>query len=103
MTQFRQDAIEVINQAFPAFTGITDTAVEGARELAAVGGVVAINDSKAGANAWVDDANITATAGNIDITMQSVEAQFGMVHSHLQNGARVDLPLADRTLYIPGG
>ena len=43
------------------------------------------------------------TAGNIDITMQSVEAQFGMVHSHLQDGARVELPLADRTLYIPGG
>ncbi len=40
--QFRQDAIEVINQAFPAFTGITDTAVEGARELAAVGGLVAL-------------------------------------------------------------
>jgi len=43
------------------------------------------------------------TAGNIDITMQSVEAQFGMVHSHLQGGTRVDLPVTDRTLYIPGG
>jgi predicted dehydrogenase len=43
------------------------------------------------------------TAGNIDITMQSVEAQFGLAHSHLQQGARVQLPVADRTLYIPGG
>ena len=40
--QFRRDAIEVINQAFPAFTGITDTAVEGAHELAAVGGIIAL-------------------------------------------------------------
>ena len=39
---FRRDAIEVINQAFPAFTGITDTAVEGAQELAAVGGIIAL-------------------------------------------------------------
>ncbi|MGH2351955.1 MAG: Gfo/Idh/MocA family protein, partial [Chloroflexota bacterium] len=43
------------------------------------------------------------TAGNIDITMQSVETQFGLAHSHLQGGARVTLPVADRTLYIPGG
>ena len=43
------------------------------------------------------------TTGNIDITMQSVEAQFGIAHSHLQDGARVTLPVADRTLYIPGG
>ena len=43
------------------------------------------------------------TAGNIDITMQSVEVQFGLVHSHLQGGARVELPVADRSLYIPGG
>ena len=40
--QFRQDAIEVINQAFPAFTGITDTAVEGAGELATFGGIIAL-------------------------------------------------------------
>ena len=26
------------------------------------------------------------TTGNIDITMQSVEAQFGIAHSHLQGG-----------------
>jgi predicted dehydrogenase len=43
------------------------------------------------------------SAGNIDITMQSVEAQFALAHSHLKGGARVALPVADRTLYIPGG
>ena len=43
------------------------------------------------------------TAGNIDVTMQAVEVQFGLAHSHLQDGARVALPVADRTLYIPGG
>ena len=43
------------------------------------------------------------TTGNIDITMQSVEVQFGIAHSHLQQGARVELPVADRSLYIPGG
>lgn len=43
------------------------------------------------------------TKGNLDITMQSVEAQFGLAHSHLQGGKRVTLPVADRTLYIPGG
>ncbi len=41
--------------------------------------------------------------GNLDVTMQSVEVQFGLAHSHLQGGARVALPVADRTLYIPGG
>lgn len=44
-----------------------------------------------------------STAGNIAVTMQSVEAQFGLAHSHLQGGARVTLPVADRGLYIPGG
>lgn len=43
------------------------------------------------------------TKGNIDITMQSVEAQFGLAHSHLQGGARIALPVADRSLYVPGG
>ena len=43
------------------------------------------------------------TDGNIDVTMQAVEAQFGIAHSHLQGGARVSLPVADRSLYIPGG
>jgi hypothetical protein len=43
------------------------------------------------------------TRGNIDVTMQAVEAQFGIAHSHLQGGARVSLPVADRSLYIPGG
>ena len=43
------------------------------------------------------------TAGRIDITMQAVEVQFGIAYSHLQGGARVDVPVADRSLYIPGG
>ena len=43
------------------------------------------------------------TRGNIDVTMQSVEVQFGLAHSHLQGGARVTLPVEDRSLYIPGG
>jgi uncharacterized BrkB/YihY/UPF0761 family membrane protein len=40
--QFRNDAIELLSDAFPAFAGVTDTAVEGANELAAVGGIIAI-------------------------------------------------------------
>ena len=43
------------------------------------------------------------TKGNIDTTMQIVEAEFGIAHSHLQGGARVALPVADRSLLIPGG
>ncbi len=43
------------------------------------------------------------TKGNLDVTMQSVEVQFGLAHSHLLGGSRVSLPVADRTLYIPGG
>ena len=43
------------------------------------------------------------TTGNIDVTMQAVETQFGIAHSHLQGGARVTLPVEDRSLYIPGG
>lgn len=43
------------------------------------------------------------TADNIDITMRSVEAPFGLAHSRLQGGARVQLPVADRRLSIPGG
>ncbi len=35
--------------------------------------------------------------------MQSVEVQFGVACSHLQDGARVALPVTDRSLYIPGG
>jgi predicted dehydrogenase len=42
------------------------------------------------------------TAGNIDVTMQSVEVQFGLVASHFQGGARVALPVADRSVSIPG-
>ncbi len=43
------------------------------------------------------------TDGNIDRVMQMVEAQFGVAHSSLQGGARVSVPVADRSLYIPGG
>ncbi|MDA0839219.1 MAG: Gfo/Idh/MocA family oxidoreductase [Planctomycetota bacterium] len=43
------------------------------------------------------------TQANIDVTMQAVEIQFGLAHSHLQGGARVKLPVEDRSLYIPGG
>jgi predicted dehydrogenase len=42
------------------------------------------------------------TQGNIDVTMQTVEVQFGLVESHLRGGARVQLPIADRSTYIPG-
>ena len=38
----RQDAITLISEAFPAFSGFTDTAVESANELAAFGGIVAL-------------------------------------------------------------
>jgi len=40
------------------------------------------------------------TAGNIDITMQVAEAEFGIAHSHLQGGGCISLPVADRSLYI---
>jgi predicted dehydrogenase len=43
------------------------------------------------------------TKGNIDVTMRTVEAQFGVAHSHLRGGQRVALPIEDRSLYIPGG
>lgn len=43
------------------------------------------------------------TAGNIDVTLQSVEVQFGLAQPHIQGGERVRLPMPDRTLYIPGG
>ena len=42
------------------------------------------------------------TTGNIDVTMQSVEVQFGLVESHLRGGSRVDIPITDRSVYIPG-
>ena len=41
------------------------------------------------------------TAGNIDVVMQVVEMQFGVAQSHIKGGARVPLPNADRSLYIP--
>jgi uncharacterized BrkB/YihY/UPF0761 family membrane protein len=40
--RFRQEAVDLINRAFPALSGFTDTAVLGAHELAAVGGIIAI-------------------------------------------------------------
>jgi len=43
------------------------------------------------------------TRGNIDVTMHSVEVQFGLAHSHLSGGSRTKLPIDDRDLYIPGG
>ena len=43
------------------------------------------------------------TRGNIDVTMQSVEAQFAIAHSHLAGGTRINIPVEDRSLYIPGG
>lgn len=43
------------------------------------------------------------TSGNIDVTMHTVETQFGLAESHLQGGARITLPNASRHLYIPGG
>ncbi|HET7769933.1 MAG TPA: Gfo/Idh/MocA family oxidoreductase [Chloroflexota bacterium] len=42
------------------------------------------------------------TKGNIDVTMHSVEIQYGLVESHIRGGARVTLPIQDRTIYIPG-
>ena len=43
------------------------------------------------------------TAGNIDVTMPAVEIQFAIAHFHLQGGTCVEVPVADRSLYIPGG
>ena len=42
------------------------------------------------------------TKGNIDVTMHSVEIQYGLVESHIRGGARVSLPIQDRTIHIPG-
>ena len=42
------------------------------------------------------------TSGHIDRTLQVAEAEFGVAHSHLQEGRRVSLPVEDRSLYIPG-
>jgi uncharacterized BrkB/YihY/UPF0761 family membrane protein len=39
---FRQRAVDLLSDAFPAFSDITDTAVQGAREAAAVGGIIAL-------------------------------------------------------------
>ena len=43
------------------------------------------------------------TRGNIDVTMQSVEVQFAIAHSHLDGGTRINIPVEDRSLSIPGG
>ncbi|MFM7198389.1 MAG: Gfo/Idh/MocA family protein [Chloroflexota bacterium] len=45
----------------------------------------------------------TPTQGNLDVTMPSVEVQFGVAHSHLEGGRRISLPVVDRSLRIPGG
>lgn len=42
------------------------------------------------------------TSGNIDVTMHALEAEFGAAYSHVRGGARIDVPVADRSLYIPG-
>jgi len=42
------------------------------------------------------------TSGNIDRTLQVAEAEFGAAYSHLQAGRRISVPVADRSLYIPG-
>ncbi len=42
------------------------------------------------------------TSGHIDRTLQSAEVEFAAAHSHLQGGARVSVPVEDRSLYIPG-
>jgi predicted dehydrogenase len=43
------------------------------------------------------------TRGNLDITLPSVEVQFGVAQSHLGGGSRIPLPMTDRSLRIPGG
>jgi uncharacterized BrkB/YihY/UPF0761 family membrane protein len=40
--QVRQDAVDLLGDALPAFTDITDTAVENAQGLATVGGIIAL-------------------------------------------------------------
>ena len=41
------------------------------------------------------------TKGNIDVTMQGLEAEFGLAHSHIEGNKRIPLPVQDRSLYIP--
>ena len=43
------------------------------------------------------------TRGGLDATLPSVEVQFAVAHSHLEGGKRVAVPVADRSLRIPGG
>ena len=40
--EVRHEAVELINRAFPAFSGFTDGAIEGASGIATAGGVIAI-------------------------------------------------------------
>ncbi len=42
------------------------------------------------------------TSGNIDRTLQAAEAEFAAACSHLQGGARLSVPVEDRSLRIPG-
>ncbi|MBM3935013.1 MAG: Gfo/Idh/MocA family oxidoreductase [SAR202 cluster bacterium] len=41
------------------------------------------------------------TKGNIDVTMQGLEAEFGLAYSHIEGNKRIPLPVKDRSLYIP--
>ncbi len=40
--QVRQDAIELLNKAFPALEGVTQPAIDGSRQIAATGAIVAL-------------------------------------------------------------
>ena len=39
--------------------------------------------------------------GNVDIARKTMEISMALVESHRQGGVRVDVPIADRSLYIP--
>lgn len=41
------------------------------------------------------------TIGNIDVAVAGMETLIGLAHSHLSGGARVTLPVVDRSLYVP--
>ena len=40
------------------------------------------------------------TTGNIRLARSSQEMIFGIIASHRSSGARIELPLADRYLYV---
>jgi len=39
--------------------------------------------------------------GNVNIAHKTMEISMALVESHRHRGARVDLPIADRSLYVP--